>query len=257
MCTAVQIALVELLRHWNITPLAVIGHSSGEIAAAFAKGSITRETGWSAAYHRGRLTQAISGLAPGLSGSMLACGLGEADIQPYMNRCTSGDVVVACINSPTNVTLSGDLQAIIQMEATLKADDVFTRRLKVDTAYHSPHMQVIADKYFSTMPDTEVSSGDDSIKMFSTVSGNVIESADLNASYWVSNMLQPVKFSQALSELCNHSDSDKGGKKKRSRKPYVDVVLEVSNLIPFPTKPAVSRDVKHVSILSTNSNKSC
>ncbi|KAL8891990.1 MAG: hypothetical protein Q9192_005673 [Flavoplaca navasiana] len=67
MCTAIQVALVELLRHWNVTPTAVVGHSSGEIAAAFAKGSITREMAWTIAYHRGRLSQAINGLAPGLS----------------------------------------------------------------------------------------------------------------------------------------------------------------------------------------------
>ncbi|KAL8995313.1 MAG: hypothetical protein Q9169_004917 [Polycauliona sp. 2 TL-2023] len=227
MCTAIQIALVELLQHWNIMPTAVIGHSSGEIAAAFAKGSITREMAWTIAYHRGRLSQAISGLAPGLSGSMLACGLGEAEVQPYLHRCTDGDVVVACINSPTNVTLSGDLQAITQVEAMLKADDIFARRLKVDTAYHSPHMQVIAEKYFASMSDVHTSGGDDAIKMFSSVAGNVVESADLSASYWVSNMLQPVKFSQALSNMCNHSDSNKGGRKKRSRKPYVDALIEI------------------------------
>ncbi len=226
ICTVVQVALVELLRHWNVTPTAVIGHSSGEIAAAFAKGSITREMAWTIAYHRGRLSQAISGLAPGLSGSMMACGLGDADIQPYLKRCTSGEVVVACINSPSNVTLSGDLQAIKEIEAMLKADDVFARRLKVDTAYHSPHMQVIADKYFASLADVHVSDGDEAIKMFSSVTGNVIESKDLNASYWVSNMLQPVKFSQSLSNLCNHSDSNRE-RKKRSRKPYVDALLEL------------------------------
>ncbi|KAI4170959.1 MAG: hypothetical protein LQ343_004617 [Gyalolechia ehrenbergii] len=226
MCTAIQIALVELLRHWDVVPSAVIGHSSGEIAAAFAKGSINREMAWTIAYHRGRLSQAICGLAPGLSGSMLACGLGEADVQPYLARCTSGDVVVACVNSPKNVTLSGDLQAIMQIETMLKADNIFARRLKVDTAYHSPHMQVIADKYLASLSDVQASKGNDGIKMFSSVSGDAIESTELNASYWVSNMLQPVKFCQALSNLCDHSDSAKE-KKRRSRKPYVDALLEI------------------------------
>ena len=226
MCTAIQVALVELLRHWGITPSAVIGHSSGEIAAAFAKGSINREMAWTIAYHRGRLSQAICGIAPGLSGSMLACGLGEIDVQPYLARCTGGDVVVACINSPTNVTLSGDTQAIKQIETMLKADNIFGRRLKVDTAYHSPHMQVIADKYLSSLADVYVSKGNNDIKMFSSVSGNAIESADLGAPYWVSNMLQPVKFSQALSNLCNHSNSSKD-RKRRSRKPYVDTLFEI------------------------------
>ncbi|KAI4101563.1 MAG: hypothetical protein L6R37_004889 [Teloschistes peruensis] len=227
MCTAVQIALVELLQHWNVTPNAVIGHSSGEIAAAFAKGSITREMAWTIAYHRGRLSQAIRGLAPGLSGAMLACGLGEADVQPYLNGCTNGDVVVACINSPTSVTLSGDLQAITQIEAMLKADGFFARRLKVDTAYHSPHMQVIAEKYFASLSNVHASGGNDAIKMFSSVTGNVVESTALSASYWVSNMLQPVKFSQALSNMCNHTNSNKGGRKKRNRKPYIDALIEI------------------------------
>ncbi|KAL8983680.1 MAG: hypothetical protein Q9205_002158 [Flavoplaca limonia] len=250
MCTAIQVALVELLRHWNVTPTAVVGHSSGEIAAAFAKGSITREMAWTIAYHRGRLSQAINGLAPGLSGSMLACGLGEADVQPYLNRCTSGDVVVACINSPTNVTLSGDLQAIIQIEAMLKADDIFARRLKVDTAYHSPHMHVIAEKYLSSLADIHASDGDEAIKMFSSVAGNLIESKDLSASYWVSNMLQPVKFWQAVSNLCNHSESSKAGKKKRSRKPFVDVLLELgpAAALSGPINQTLDKDDRRESI---------
>ncbi|KAG9239333.1 hypothetical protein BJ875DRAFT_491623 [Amylocarpus encephaloides] len=197
LCTALQVALVDLLAHWNVKPSVVIGHSSGEIGAAYATGAITREDAWKIAYHRGRLSGSLS-----KQGAMLAVGLGEVAIKPYLDQVTDEQVIVACINSPLNVTLSGDLAAISQVEVLLQNDKIFARKLMVKTAYHSPHMELLAEEYLKSLKDLEPTSSNSSgVVMFSSVTGKVVDSEVLGTGeYWVSNMTRPVKFSPALQE---------------------------------------------------------
>jgi acyl transferase domain-containing protein/NADPH:quinone reductase-like Zn-dependent oxidoreductase len=225
ICTVVQVALVDLLKHWGIKPSAVVGHSSGEIAAAYAKGAITREDAWAIAYHRGRL----SALLPTMSsakGGMLAAGVGEEEAQEYVAKASKGEAVVACMNSPSSVTISGDLAAILEIEDMLKADGVFARQLKVETAYHSPHMNAISELYLQSLLHIKTLPEDtNGPKMFSSVTGGLIDNSSLGPAYWVSNMLNPVKFSVATKELIEHSDNRR--KKRANAKPYVDIFVEV------------------------------
>ena len=225
MCTAIQVALVELLQHWDISPAAVIGHSSGEIAAAYAKGAISREDAWTISYHRGRLSGIIRGLAPHLNGSMMACGLSEEDAKPYVETVKPKTVVVACINSPSSITLSGDTHAMNDIEAKLKSQNIFARKLKVETAYHSPHMEAISDAYQQSLSRVQARTGSKDVRMFSSVHGGLIEGSDLGAGYWVRNMSSPVRISDAAKALINHSDSTRA--RKRNTKPHVDVFVEV------------------------------
>lgn len=207
-----------------MTPTAVAGHSSGEIAAAYAKGSISREAAWSISYHRGRLSAKIRGLAPNINGAMLATGVGAEAVQNYLDRVTEGRATVACKNSPSSTTLSGDMTVIAQLEGMLKEDGYFVRRLKVETAYHSHHMHLIADLYLNSIKDIELNSDEDrDVKMFSSVTGHIIEATELNPSYWVSNMVSQVDFLGAIQSLCQYSTS----KNRRSKSPYVDVLLEL------------------------------
>ena len=222
ICTALQVAMVGLLRHWGIKPSAVAGHSSGEIAAAYAKGAISREAAWAISFHRGRLSANIRGLAPSINGSMLATGLNAEQVQPYIEKLTDGDAVVACKNSPSSTTVSGDSTAIAQLENLLKADGHFARRLVVETAYHSPHMRVIADLYHRSISDIKTYDGDDDVKMFSSVTGELISGSQLGASYWVQNMVSQVEFVGAVQRMIHYS-----GGKRRANKPYVDVLLEL------------------------------
>ncbi len=223
-CTALQVALVDLLHSWGITPTAVAGHSSGEIGAAYTKGSISREAAWSISYHRGRLSSSIQGLAPNMQGAMLAVGLGSQDAQEYLNRVTDGSASIACINSPSSTTLSGDAAAIAQVKDLLAKDGHFARSLKVDTAYHSPHMQVIADLYLESIRDIQTTNSiTGEVKMFSSVTGQLVESSDLGASYWIANMLGQVNFQGAVESLIRHSDS----KARRTKRPYVDILVEI------------------------------
>lgn len=130
LCTALQVGLVKILRLWGVKPHCVVGHSSGEIAAAFACGAIAEDEAILIAYYRGLVTKRQS-----RAGGMAAIGLGRNEILPYL---VSG-VVIACENSPDSVTLSGDADELDKVMASLKADkpDVLNRKLRVAKAYHS------------------------------------------------------------------------------------------------------------------------
>ncbi|KAJ4859547.1 KR domain-containing protein [Trichoderma breve] len=200
-CTALQVALVDLLSSWGVKPSVVVGHSSGEIAAAYAKRAISRESAWKVAYFRGLLSSTIK-----KEGAMLAAGLGYEDAQALVDQVTDGDLVVACINSPSSVTLSGDISAISQAQALLEERKVFNRKLMVKTAYHSPHMKAIEASYLKSISDISLATDDASVRMFSSVTGEIIEAAELaNPSYWVSNLVNPVKFNQSLQAAIKHN----------------------------------------------------
>jgi acyl transferase domain-containing protein len=131
LCTAVQIAIVNLLRTWGVCPAAVVGHSSGEVAAAYASGAITLREAIVVASMRGQAFKKQQKRP----GGMAAVGLGRDAVQPYI----IDGVVIACENSPVSVTLSGDNDKINLVVDQIKHDfpDVFARRLRVEMAYHS------------------------------------------------------------------------------------------------------------------------
>ncbi|KAM3433240.1 hypothetical protein NHJ13734_006549 [Beauveria thailandica] len=156
-CTALQIALVDLLHSWHVRPEFVCGHSSGEIAAAYAAGALTASDAIKVAYHRGQAVQHLTRIAPGRKGSMLAVGLGEEDVRRHLTAWHQGKVTVACINSPGSVTLSGDESAIDSISSELKAAKVFCRKLRVGVAYHSQHMKLIESFYRSAIRDIMLS----------------------------------------------------------------------------------------------------
>jgi acyl transferase domain-containing protein len=129
LCTAVQIGLVNILSAWGVKPTSVIGHSSGEIAAAYAAGAITAEAAIVIAYYRGQLAKSSK------EGAMAALGLGRDEVNPYLED----GVRIACENSPRSITISGDPQKVDQVLDRISRDkeDVFCRRLRVKVAYHS------------------------------------------------------------------------------------------------------------------------
>ncbi|KAK1147260.1 Type I Iterative Polyketide synthase (PKS) [Aspergillus melleus] len=222
LCTVLQIALVDLLYHWGLRPKAVVGHSSGEIAAAYAAGAIGTQHAWKIAYFRGVHTAAIASLLPSRKGSMMAASITPTSAQKYINRLTQGEAVVACINSPQSVTISGDLPAVTELETMLKADDVWCRKLKVQAAYHSPHMKVIAQRYLASIQEV-VPTGSSTITFISSVTGAEISHGELSAEYWVNNLLMPVRFSEAATALLNHCAT----KSRRKATTNVNALIEL------------------------------
>jgi acyl transferase domain-containing protein len=130
ICTALQIALVDLLAAWGINPSAVVGHSSGEIAAAYAARALTMKEAIIAAFYRGYVCKKSK-----LSGGMAAIGAGRADVTPYLIP----GVRIACENSGSSVTISGDLHLLENVMSTIRKHlpNILVQRLQVEIAYHS------------------------------------------------------------------------------------------------------------------------
>ncbi|XWW98486.1 hypothetical protein V2A60_006486 [Cordyceps javanica] len=237
VCTAVQLALVDLLRDWQVLPGAVVGHSSGEIAAAYAARLITHEDAVKVAYLRGVYSGVVS--SSFRAGAMLAAGISESEAEEYLAAVPPGSAVVACVNSPKSVTLSGDADVVTRLEATISADGKFARKLRVMTAYHSPHMASVAESCLKAMQDAGVgritmigTEGDDatsSIPMFSSVTGEVIDPAELDPTYWIRNMCGTVRFSPAVTNLLAGNLSPSLKRRTAGRKPVVkwDALIEI------------------------------
>lgn len=197
LCTAVQIALVDTLESLQIRPHAVVGHSSGEIAAAYAAKGLTAKEAIAIAYHRGASTK--NHTEPG---GMAAVGLGWEEAQRFLVP----GVVTACDNSPSSVTLSGDAERLATVVAGIKAShpNVPATMLKVDKAYHSHHMSALGKAYFQAMIDSGVVGKPPSLPFFSSVTGGIFgnqKGNDLGPKYWQTNLESPVLFKSAVSAL--------------------------------------------------------
>lgn len=202
-CTAIQIALVTLLNGWGIRPNCVVGHSSGEIAASFAAGVYDLNAAMALSYHRGQMTRLLKETHPSLQGGMIAVGAGAGTVRPMLKMLRAGYATVACVNSPTSVTVSGDLAAIQELESILQAEQTFNRRLKIDVAYHSDHMKKISDAYLASIAHIKPNSTvQNDVLFFSSVLGRLAEPSILDASYWVQNLTSPVLFPDALEQMC-------------------------------------------------------
>lgn len=213
LCTVLQVALVELLKEWSITPAAIVGHSSGEIAAAYCLGALSREDAWKTAYFRGLLSSKLK--EDGTKGAMLAVGASSEYATRLIGQIAPGKVYVACVNSPQCVTLSGDADAVSVIHGELHTRRIFVQRLQVDDmAYHSPHMQKLALDYFEAISTISTKSHHQTeCNMYSSVTGDVIEPSELGASsYWVRNLMLPVQFETAIQRLMrpDAASQDKG-----------------------------------------------
>lgn len=198
LCTAIQISLVDTLASIGVIPAAVVGHSSGELAAAYASGAITAKEAIIGAFHRGAATKLQT-----KAGAMAAIGLARDEVEKFV---TSG-VIIACENSPKSVTLSGDVEKVKAVVASIKdaKPDILARLLKVDKAYHSHHMAEIGNEYHNLIAD-EIFGKEPTKLFFSSVTGQMHSQGDtpLSARYWQKNLESPVLFSTAVTALLKH-----------------------------------------------------
>lgn len=134
LCTALQLGLVALWRSWGLAPSAVVGHSSGEIAAAYAAGYISLRDSMVIAYYRGLCLASVAAASPAKkpNGAMCAVGRGEEHAAVLLERF-DGRVQLAAINSPGSCTLSGDRGAIEEIVGLYGGTGIFCRQLRVDT----------------------------------------------------------------------------------------------------------------------------
>ena len=128
LCSAVQIALVDLLASFGVRPSSVTGHSSGEIASAYAIGALSLQDAIRVAYFRGVASTSLAKKDLG-KGSMMAVGLSKEEALPFLAPLTEGKAVVACSNSPSSITISGDERAIDEIYSVLEGKKIFARKL--------------------------------------------------------------------------------------------------------------------------------
>lgn len=213
-CTAVQLALVNLLRSWGLQPAAVVGHSSGEIGAAYAAGFITFEDAMTIAYHRGRLVPILKKMYPSLNGCMMAVGASKDQVAPLLDRiCPSlGQAKIGCINSPASITISGDEPAVTELQTLLEAayPGMFARKLQVNTAYHSHHMDLVVKQYMEALQELKAPEPS-AVRFYSSLLGRHIDSQELDKTYWVQNLTCPVRFDEALQGMCGPLNEHKTG----------------------------------------------
>ncbi|KAK0126530.1 hypothetical protein ONS95_008126 [Cadophora gregata] len=216
-CTAIQLAVTDLLCSWGITPAAVAGHSSGEIAASYAAGILPLASCMAISYYRGMAIVSLKKQFPGLKGAMMAVGASKEDIAPLISQLKEKEVRIACFNSPSSLTVSGDEPALDELQGLIEAKQFFNRKLQVDVAYHSHHMKLVADEYDETLDSIEQPLVTD-VKFHSSLYGNLVEGSKLQPSYWVDNLTKPVRFSEALTSMCKPVDGYKTG---------VDIIVEI------------------------------
>lgn len=203
LCTAIQIALVQLLQTAKVKFTAVVGHSSGEIAAAYAAGYLNEEDAIRVAYYRGWSLQ-FANDQDGPKGAMMAAGTSFEDAKELCEMPSlENRICVAASNSSASVTLSGDADAIDEAREILEDEKKFARLLKVDKAYHSHHMLSCSSPYIAAIRKCGIKirrppSG--SAAWISSVYGDNIENVkdNLADTYWSNNMVNPVLFSQAV-----------------------------------------------------------
>ncbi|KAI1174428.1 PKS-NRPS hybrid [Nemania sp. FL0916] len=203
LCTVVQILLVNLLRSAGIQFEAVVGHSSGEIGAAYAAGYLSAHDAIRVAYYRGLHLHLAQG-PDGEKGGMMAVGTSVDDAKELCDLPEfQGRIGIAAINSGASVTLSGDLEAIEAAKEVLDDERKFARLLKVDKAYHSHHMLACSDAYRKSLADCGIKvlrPPRNSPTWLSSVYGEDVADhrQELENEYWISNMASPVLFSQAV-----------------------------------------------------------
>ncbi|KAL8700018.1 MAG: hypothetical protein Q9224_001157, partial [Gallowayella concinna] len=195
LTTAIQIALVDTLASKGVFPAAVVGHSSGEIAGAYAAEAITAKEAILIAMYRG--AAATTQTKPG---AMAAIGLSWQETENHLVP----NVSIACDNSPSNVTISGDTDAVEMVISRIRnlGTNVMARKLQVDKAYHSHHMAEIGEHYHSMIVNC-VGEKRATRLFFSSVTGGLVDFG-LGPKYWQQNMESPVLFKSAVSNILHH-----------------------------------------------------
>lgn len=190
----IQVCIATALKIYGIEPSAIVGHSVGEIAAAYISGALSLKDAVTVIYHRSRLQQKFSG-----QGAMLAVGLPPSSAVNLIEKY-AGDVTVAAINSTRSFTLSGSKENLEKIALELDRHSEFNRFLRVELAYHNPIMDQIREEFEASVQD--ICPQMPVIPLYSTVTGRICDDTFFHdENYWYRNLRQTVLFAEAVSSL--------------------------------------------------------
>ncbi len=192
---SIQIALFEMWKAMGINPSAVVGHSIGEVPAAYVSGALTLEQAVLLIFHRSRVQFKATD-----KGRMLAAGLTLADAAKLIQG-REDKVSIAAVNGPSMVSLSGDTDVIEQISEELEDQDIFNRLLQINVPFHCHHMEPLKEELLSSLKSLKPSAT--RIPFYSTVTGMVIDGRKLDNKYWYRNVRETVSFAGAIEELIN------------------------------------------------------
>ncbi|HRI67600.1 MAG TPA: beta-ketoacyl synthase N-terminal-like domain-containing protein, partial [Polyangium sp.] len=186
---ALQVGLVDLFDSWGILPDAVVGHSVGEIAAAYVSGALTLDDAVRIVVLRGRIMQKATGL-----GKMVWASIPPTEAARILTR-VADKVSIAAINDPSSVVLSGESKAIDSILEQIDKRGIVTRPLRVNYAFHSPQMEPLARELIESLK--QVDSRPTKVTLYSTVTGSRIDGDKLGLEYWGENIRATVNLAAA------------------------------------------------------------
>ncbi|MBU5944454.1 SDR family NAD(P)-dependent oxidoreductase [Streptomyces sp. PAM3C] len=187
---AVMVSLAELWRSHGVEPEAVVGHSQGEIAAACVAGALSVEDAAKVVALRSKAILALSG-----RGGMVSVALPAEEVA---ERLTDG-LSIATVNGPSSVVVSGDVAGLDALLAACEKDDVRARKVPVDYASHSAHVEAIRDELGRVLAGLEPRPA--KVPFFSTVTADWLDTTTLDAEYWYTNLRRTVRFEEAVRSL--------------------------------------------------------
>ncbi|WP_433930447.1 type I polyketide synthase [Sorangium cellulosum] len=190
---AMAVGLSAVFRAWGLDPSAVVGHSQGEVPAAYVAGALSLDDAARVVAVRSALVRRLSG-AGAMAAVELPAGEVERRLAPF-----GGALSVAVVNTSSSTAVSGDAEAVDRLVAQLEAEGIFCRKVNVDYASHSAHVDVVLPELLERL--APIRPGATRIPFYSTVTGGVLEGTALDGAYWCRNLRQPVRLDRALARL--------------------------------------------------------
>jgi polyketide synthase 12 len=194
---AVMVSLAATMRGYGIAPDAVIGHSQGEVAAAYIAGALSLEDAAKVVAVRSQALSTVCG-----AGAMVSVLRGVEELGPWLEPYGAA-LSIAAVNSPTHVGISGETNAIAQFSAACERDGIQVRRVAGDLAFHSAQVEPLRDRLLGALAGLAPRPGRVPLysTVASTVSGDPLDTTTMDADYWYANLREQVDFYSCVSHL--------------------------------------------------------
>jgi acyl transferase domain-containing protein/surfactin synthase thioesterase subunit/acyl carrier protein len=191
---AVMVSMAALWRSCEVAPAVVVGHSQGELAAAYVAGGISLEDAARVVALRSRaVAEELSG-----RGGMVSVALGPERVEVDLEEW-GGRISLAVVNGPASVVVSGEPEALRELLLRYETEGVRARAIPVDYASHSAQVETIRERLLEELSPIAAHSGE--IPFYSTTNGALLDTAELDCAYWYANLRQTVRFHEATRAL--------------------------------------------------------
>ncbi|KAM9985064.1 hypothetical protein ACTFIY_009482 [Dictyostelium cf. discoideum] len=246
----IQVSLFELYKHWGIIPTIIIGHSFGEISAAYCSGMINLETACEIIFKRSTLQKQTVGL-----GKMLAIGLNEKQFKDqFSSSLKYSNIEICCYNSPSSIVLCGDEIELEKISNSLKEKQIFSFLLGSPSPYHSSKQEIIKDQVLKST--SNIKSTKPNIPIFSTVTGELFkldQDNQFNSQYIYDNIRNAVLFEKAIENIFKYIETNNLGKNIQflELSPHPTLSHYLKEMIAVATTTSDYFQQKSISVLSS------